>query len=442
MLTSNLDTSDFTLVGLFRNVSYFPSSFSFDATKTVLTINYSNLPEDNYTLTLLSADGRFEDQAGNNLDGEPVWPLPPGGSGDGVEGGNFLVHFSLDAATTAFPGSLTSLSPAGGLIYTRTTTGVMNSADDSDAFSLTLDATQTLTIAAGGGGSSSPLKPVVEILNASGTVLAGATAPAAGKEALLQTLPLPGAGTYTVRVSNAASAPSAGTFNLQVWENAAVETEAHGGPTDDTRATAQNLDAAFIPLDPTGALTRAGAVGTLPAGTSANDDWYSFSANANEPLSLAVAHQSGAGETLALFDAAGNLLASGAAGATNSTASITNFVAPTADTYYARVSGGNSTAYQLVVVRGAAFEFEPNDTLAAAQGSTRPARCWGPTSSMTTTTASPPPPTARSRCGRSRRATGRATSRTRSTRALTCTTRTVRCWQPTTTVRPTGETPN
>jgi len=72
MLTTNLDASDFSLLGVLRNISYSASSFSYSAGGTVLTLNYTNLPEDKYTLTLLSATGRFEDVVGNDLDGEPV----------------------------------------------------------------------------------------------------------------------------------------------------------------------------------------------------------------------------------------------------------------------------------------------------------------------------------------------------------------------------------
>ena len=43
-------------------------------------------------------DGAFEDLAGNDLDGEPAaFPLPPEQSGDGFAGGDFVVHFALDA---------------------------------------------------------------------------------------------------------------------------------------------------------------------------------------------------------------------------------------------------------------------------------------------------------------------------------------------------------
>src|SRR5439155_6618312 len=108
MNKTNLDVSDFSLLGVFKNVSYAPSVFSYSADGKTLTISYASLPEDRYTLTLLSADGRFEDPSGNDLDGEANFPIPPNKSGDGVAGGNFIVNFSTDVATQAYPTPLAS----------------------------------------------------------------------------------------------------------------------------------------------------------------------------------------------------------------------------------------------------------------------------------------------------------------------------------------------
>ena len=131
MLTANLDSTDFSLQGTYFGASYTPASFSWDPTGTTLTIQYNSLPDDRYTLTLLSADGRFEDAIGNNLDGEPLaWPMPPHTSGDGVEGGNFVVHFYTDIGTVSFPTPLAGVNPSGGLIYSGSS--VRNIASGTD----------------------------------------------------------------------------------------------------------------------------------------------------------------------------------------------------------------------------------------------------------------------------------------------------------------------
>ncbi len=71
MQTANLDASDFQMQGAYFVGSVAADSFGYDATGTILTLHYSGLTEDSYSLTLFSGDGQFEDQVGFNLDGEP-----------------------------------------------------------------------------------------------------------------------------------------------------------------------------------------------------------------------------------------------------------------------------------------------------------------------------------------------------------------------------------
>src|SRR5205823_5870623 len=49
MKTSNLDDSDFSLYGSALGRFYTPTTASYDATGTILTLHYDGLPEDNYT---------------------------------------------------------------------------------------------------------------------------------------------------------------------------------------------------------------------------------------------------------------------------------------------------------------------------------------------------------------------------------------------------------
>ncbi len=57
--------------------------------------------------------------------------------------------------------------------------------------------------------------------------------------------------------------------------------------------------------------------------------------------------------------------------AKNVDAAIRDFRAPTAGNYFARVIGPTGSLYQLVVTRGAAFEWEPNNSVPISQ----PLRC-------------------------------------------------------------------
>jgi hypothetical protein len=242
MRTANLDNSDFRLRGNVANVNYTPTSAGYDATGTVLTLEYGGLPEDRYTLTLFSGDGRFEDTAdanGWNLDGDPSFPLP---SGDGVEGGNFVVNFDLDIGTAAFPTPLTAKSPAGSLIYDPSVSGLISPSGDTDTYTINVDPGQTITVLV---DPASTLQPTIELRDSGGTVLGTATAAADGQDAVLQTVPT-AADTYSIVVSGAAG--TTGLFSLDVTLNAALESESHNGPSNDTLATAQDINASFVPL--------------------------------------------------------------------------------------------------------------------------------------------------------------------------------------------------
>ena len=90
------------------------------------------------------------------------------------------------------------------------------------------------------------------------------------------------------------------------------------------------------PEPPSGAASSA----AWPPAHSTSDDWYSFTAGAGEPMTVAAAHQgSGGNEALSLYDQAGNLLATGGGKTVYTDSTIPNFVTPAAGTYYVRVSG-------------------------------------------------------------------------------------------------------
>lgn len=48
--------SGIDLLGIVRGVNYVPTTFSWDPTSTILTINYASLPTDKYTLELVASD--------------------------------------------------------------------------------------------------------------------------------------------------------------------------------------------------------------------------------------------------------------------------------------------------------------------------------------------------------------------------------------------------
>jgi hypothetical protein len=266
IVTAGVSASSFDLHGDFRNIHYTPTSFSFDATNTVLTIHYASLPDDRYTITLFSS--AFKDRVLFRLDGEPHTPRPPSvPSGDGVEGGDFFVDFALDFGTVAYPTPLTSMDPAGSLIYDPTVTNVISFAGDTHGYTLNRDPGQTLTVVVmpGLGG----LQATIAVANPSNVVIGSVTAAAAGSDAVLQTIPIPTGGVYTITVGGASS--TMGLYTAQAILNAAVQNDLHGGPSNNTIATAQDLTSSFTAL--ASGVSR-GAVlgkveGTIPAGPDA-----------------------------------------------------------------------------------------------------------------------------------------------------------------------------
>jgi uncharacterized delta-60 repeat protein len=273
-MRQDVDASDFSLRGNFRGVNYAASGFAFDFTGRTLSITYATLPEDSYTLTLASGDGRFEDAGGNDLDGEPVFPVPSNRSGNGAAGGDFVVSFSLDAPTTALPAPI-AVAPAGSLVYRSSapTTVAIGATGDVDELSIALDAGQTLSVVA---TSSAMLRTTLEILRPDGASIGTATAAFAGQTLVVQTVPVAVAGTYRLRFGGAAS--STGLANVSITLNAAVEGESNGGSANNTIASAQSLEASFLALA-SGA--RGAVIGKLEGGGSGSatlsaDDsgWY------------------------------------------------------------------------------------------------------------------------------------------------------------------------
>jgi hypothetical protein len=264
MLTSVTTVSSFDLHGNFRNADYTPASFTWNSAGTVLTITYANLPDDAYKLTLFSSG--FEDLVAFHLDGEPHLPRPPSvPSGDGVEGGDFFIDFTLDSDTPlAYPTPLSPKTPSGSLIYDPTVTNVIAPAGDSDQFTLNVNAGQTMTVVV----QSATLQGTITLADPSGQLIGSVTTTAAGKDAVLQTIPVTVGGTYTLTVGGASG--TLGLFTAQIILNAAVQNELHGGPSDDTIATAQDLTNAFLNLGTSGA-SRAAVLGKVPGGFLAGD---------------------------------------------------------------------------------------------------------------------------------------------------------------------------
>ena len=239
LYTANLDASDVQLVGQYTG-SYTPASFNYDIGTSTLTVEYSGLSEDQYTLTLLSGVGRFADQFDRALDGEPdaTTTVP---SGDGVAGGDFVVHFIRDDLTPLlFPVPLSPIEPLGSVVYKGGLSDAIQFAGDRDDFSLQLEEDQKVSIIVEGLGG---LTPQVTLHTPGLPLVATAVAPGPNGAAVLQGIPTYISGDFTVSVEGVDG--TWGDYSVTVLLNAVPEMEGFDGSDNSLQPDAQDLDTVF-----------------------------------------------------------------------------------------------------------------------------------------------------------------------------------------------------
>ena len=235
LATDGLGPEDVTLVEALTGIGRAATSFAYDPATGVATIRYADLPEGNHALTLLAAATGFRDLRGNLL-----------------AGGDDAIDFRIDRAVEALP-AFQALGPVGSLAYEAAVSGAFNEAGDEDSFTVDLDAGQTLTAALAPGAGS--IRGEIEVFGPDGGSLGAFAAAAAGGDVVAQTLAASAAGAYRIALR---SLEGAGTYDLQVLINAAVELEWRGGADDDV-GSAQDLTGSLVDLG--GGASRAAVVG-------------------------------------------------------------------------------------------------------------------------------------------------------------------------------------
>ncbi len=107
----------------------------YDPLTDIFAARYDDLGEGNYSLSLVSGAGAFEDEAGNSLDGEPLGPATDRTpTGNGIPGGNYGLDFVVDTGVRP-PQPFVRIEPLGSLIsQSKNNTGFVNDASDLDTF--------------------------------------------------------------------------------------------------------------------------------------------------------------------------------------------------------------------------------------------------------------------------------------------------------------------
>lgn len=134
----------------------------------------------------------------------------------------------------------------------------ISTAGEVDQFTIDLQAGQNLALLVDGDVA---LRPRIELLTPGGASLGTSTAAAAAGQAGLEAIAAPSTGTYTITVSGVDG--TVGSYGVKMLLNATLESEWHALAANDTAATAQNLDSAFLNLDG-GTAELASVAGTLP----------------------------------------------------------------------------------------------------------------------------------------------------------------------------------
>ena len=181
-------------------------------------------------------------------------------------GAAFSASYGVDIGTMPLPVALAPVAPLGSLIYDAATSDGIGPTGDVDTFTLPLAPGQTLSVLVTPTGSG--LQPSVQFLDPTNTPIGTATATAAGQNALIQATATTGtSGVYKIVVSGAAG--TVGGYTVQVTLNAAQELEGTiAGATNNTLATAQDINGSFISLtSPASSAQRGAVLGQTDAGT-------------------------------------------------------------------------------------------------------------------------------------------------------------------------------
>ncbi|MEX0938585.1 MAG: Ig-like domain-containing protein [Pirellulales bacterium] len=172
-----------------------------------------------------------------------------------------------------------AIAPLGSLVYRSEASPTFDASGHTHTFPVQLDAGQTVTLLA--DPQSAGLDVSLVLKDGSSAIVASSDSGGTGQDELIQLFETGAGGSYTVEVTSVAGT---GDYTAQMILNAAAEEEEHGGASNDTAGTAQDLEGAFTALGG-GSADRAAVLGT---GSVAGDDWYQFSLASGQSATLAA----------------------------------------------------------------------------------------------------------------------------------------------------------
>ncbi len=175
----------------------------------------------------------------------------------GNPGAAFTANYGVDIGTVPYPTPLLAKNPLGSLIYDPAIAGMINFAGDTDNFTLNIDPNQTISLLL--TPTSASLQPRIELFDPANASLGFASAPAVGQVTGIQTRLAVSGGVYRFAVSGVGG--TTGGYTLAVILNAAFELEGQVvGASNNSIATAQDINGSFITLQTAQASAQRGAV--------------------------------------------------------------------------------------------------------------------------------------------------------------------------------------
>ena len=207
----------------------------------------------------------------------------------------------------AYATPLAAQRPYGTLVYEGTPAdGFIPNSGDACFHTLSLDAGQMLGVLV---TPTAGLLAVVDVYDPFGARVGGTTAAAAG-QAVTLLVPVASTGQYRVVVHGASG--TSGAYKVLLVVNAAVEAEGNGGPSDNSLASAQNLDGSFSALAP--GILRGGVVGQADSsadGLIASENfesgalgaaWTTYGSSSYSRVSFSGTYGTGGGALALLMD--------------------------------------------------------------------------------------------------------------------------------------------
>lgn len=240
-----------------------------------------------------------------------------------------------------FPTPLSPVAPTGSLIFAGQTSDTIGVTNETDSFTLDLEAGQYFSTRFNAQDAS--LRGRLEVFDPNNNILAAGEAGAAGGGLFLEGIGATIDGTYRIDITGL---DGSGPYDLSLLLNALTE-----GSGNNSFGTAQDLTGSSA--------TVAGASDRLAVLGSGNgaDDFYSFALTSGQSADVVATPLGFDPAALRLYDEFGTLLAIGLPNSQGGT-SIAGFRAPADGTYFVTVNAATDAPYSLLATRGASFDAE------------------------------------------------------------------------------------